>query len=219
MKTLIEHLESFNRKERFFLVGSALGNPRFQLSSKFRWGLDAAFGILTPCDTFVAMDYHLDWIYASLFLLALPEKDHNKIHLNTAYGVLGNQQDIDLLVAFEKEGITNLLLVEAKATPAWTTSDKEQTQAKAKRLSCIFDRYRAKYPRVKPYFGLTSPCRPDIEFHEWPAWMTKDGQPIWFPLTMPPGRRKITRCDSKASAKGKYFRVKSCDRTHRRIER
>ncbi len=36
MMTLMEHLESFNRKERFFLVGNALGNPDFQLSTDFQ---------------------------------------------------------------------------------------------------------------------------------------------------------------------------------------
>ena len=36
MMTLMEHLESFNRKERFFLIGDALGNRAFQLSTDFR---------------------------------------------------------------------------------------------------------------------------------------------------------------------------------------
>ena len=53
MKTLLEHLESFNRKERFFLVGNALGNPDFQLSAEFQAKLAEAFGIRPPNSAFV----------------------------------------------------------------------------------------------------------------------------------------------------------------------
>ena len=71
MMTLMEHLESFNRKERFFLVGNALGNPDFHLSTDFQTKLNTAFGIQPPNSAFVAMDYHLDWLHAGPFL-ALP---------------------------------------------------------------------------------------------------------------------------------------------------
>ena len=82
MMTLLEHLESFNRKERFFLIGEALGNRAFQLSTDFRTRLSEAFGIEPPSSAFVAMDYHLDWIHASLFL-TLPGNDDEAVHLNT----------------------------------------------------------------------------------------------------------------------------------------
>ena len=32
MSAFVDYLWSFNRKERFFLVGTALGNPDFRLS-------------------------------------------------------------------------------------------------------------------------------------------------------------------------------------------
>ena len=35
MSAFIEYLRSFNRKERFFLIGTALGNPAFRLDSAF----------------------------------------------------------------------------------------------------------------------------------------------------------------------------------------
>ena len=64
MPTFLKLLESFNRKERFFLVGQALGNPNFQLSDGFRsmLGGQDAFGIVPPKDALVFMDYHLDWL-------------------------------------------------------------------------------------------------------------------------------------------------------------
>ena len=59
MMTLLQYLESFNRKERFFLIGDALGNPAFQLSDDFRVELNTAFGIHPLSNAFAAMDYHL----------------------------------------------------------------------------------------------------------------------------------------------------------------
>ena len=156
MMTLMEHLESFHRKERFFLVGNALGNPDFRLSTAFQAKLEAAFGIQPPNHAFVAMDYHLDWLHASLFL-ALPENDDAGVHLNTETVASGNQEDIDLLIAFEAEDITHLMLVEAKRETGWTN---KQTLSKAERLRRIFGKDGARYPQVKPYFGLISPRPP-----------------------------------------------------------
>ena len=198
MTSLMELLESFNRKERFFLIGDALGNRTFQLSTDFRARLGKAFGIEPPSSAFVAMDYHLDWIHASLFL-ALPGNDDEAVHLNTETVATGTQQDIDLLIVFEVEDITHILLLEAKAASSW---DNKQTLSKAKRLERIFGPDGAKYSRTKPYFGLMSPRPPKrLISHRWPAWMTREGQPIW-----------ITRCDSRGrlSAEGEFFRALSC---------
>ena len=208
MMTLMERLESFNRKERFFLIGDALGNQSFQLSADFRTRLGVAFGIKPPSNSFVAMDYHLDWIHASLFL-ALPGKDEDAVYPNTDTVATGNQEDVDLLVAFEQGDITHLLLIEAKAATGWTN---KQTLSKAKRLKRIFGADGTRYPQVKPHFVLMSPRPPkQLKSRCWPAWMTQNGQPIWFELKMPPGRRRVARCDSggRPSAEGAFFRVLS----------
>ena len=90
----------------------------------------------------------------------------------------GNQEDIDLLVAFEADDTTHLMLIEAKAETGWTN---KQTFLKAERLQRIFGKDGARYPQVKPYFRLTSPRPPkQLESDLWPAWMTRVGQPIWF---------------------------------------
>ena len=95
MPTFLKLLESFNRKERFFLVGQALGNPKFQLSDGFRsmLGGQDAFGIVPPKDALVFMDYHLDWLHASLFL-SLPENDAAGVHPNSRQIATGTQEDI-----------------------------------------------------------------------------------------------------------------------------
>ena len=209
MMTLMEQLESFNRKERFFLIGDALGNQAFQLSSPFRAKLDAAFGVMPPSDALVAMDYHLDWIHASLFL-SLPQNDEDAIHPNTRAIATGTQEDVDLLVAFDEGDTTHLLLIEAKAETGWTNS---QTLSKAKRLERIFGTEGTKYPKVKPHFGLMSPRKPkQLKTCLWPPWMTRDAEPIWFELKVPVGRRRVTRCDSsgRSSVVGDFFRALRC---------
>ena len=86
---LIEWLESFNRKERFFLIGNALGNTDFSLSDEYRTKLGAVLGIHPPKDAFVAMDYHLDWIHAGLFLSSSTNQ-LNKVHENSGPIITGN---------------------------------------------------------------------------------------------------------------------------------
>ena len=53
--------------------------------------------------------------------------------------VVGNQEDIDLLIAFEKQAKTHLVLVEAKGGTAW---GNDQLRSKASRLQHIFAKGR-----------------------------------------------------------------------------
>ena len=55
MSDFIDNLKRFNRKERFFLVGMALGNPAFQLSDAFRKQLNNLLKVDIPEQTFCAM--------------------------------------------------------------------------------------------------------------------------------------------------------------------
>ena len=112
MPDLIEILEQFNRKERFFLIGQALGNEDFPLSKSFREDLGDAIGIDIPRGAFAAMDYHLDWIAASLRAYqACREGEPMKVSLlgktfpNSGSDpvVTGTQQDTDLLIAFKEK--------------------------------------------------------------------------------------------------------------------
>lgn len=204
MPTVLEYLESFNRKERFFLVGTALGSPKFRLAPSFRARLGEAFSVQVPGNAFAAMDYHLDWIHASLFL---PGREDDPVHPNTPRIVSGNQEDTALLVAFEENSITHILLIEAKAETSW---NNEQLKSEAVRYTKIFGTDGDKYPQVEPHFGLMSPCPPHrLKTKYWPAWMTKGDEPIWLELYVPPGRRQLTRCDQnrRPSATAGYFRV------------
>ena len=110
MSAIIEYLRSFNRKKRFFLVGTALGNPAFRLDSAFSQRLGGTFALEVPSDVFVAIDYHLDWIYASAYLSQEGVNASGK-HTNTAGLVFGNQEDVDLIVAFDAGETTHVIQV------------------------------------------------------------------------------------------------------------
>lgn len=159
-----------------------------------------------PSDAWVAMDYHLDWLQVALFL-AQTAADEAAVHCNTERLVRGTQEDVDLIVAFAEAGAVHLLLLEAKAETGWTN---KQMRSKARQLGQIFGADGRRYDGVQPDFALLSPRRPQhLHSSEWPAWMRRGTEAIWLPLAVPPGRRKVIRCDTngKASAGGGYFRV------------
>ena len=99
MSDLIDHLRSFNRKERFILLREALGEDTFCLDVGFRTRLGETIGEAIPADAFVAMDYHLDWLQMALYLAATPAPEWPVLNDGL---VEANQQDIDLLVAFDE---------------------------------------------------------------------------------------------------------------------
>ena len=173
MPDLINILESFNRKERFFLVSQALGSPKFELATGFREKLaksvDLEPGIEIPANAFAAMDYHLNWVHASLVLAHYGEvgeqgeitlSDEKGISLLHKEGAIkSNQQDVDLLVAFRSGENYHLIFVEAKGYDTDGLADFDgdnQLGAKAGRFKKIFDPDNTLYPNVTPYFCLMS---------------------------------------------------------------
>ena len=172
MPTLIEHLETLNRKDRFFLVGAALGNPRFLLEENFRTSLGRMFSLDVPHDAFAAMDYHLDWIQAAIILAG---NDTDTVHSNNPTVITGTQEDVDLLVAVQEGTTTHLLLIEAKTETGWTN---KQMLSKAKRLRRVFGEDGLLHPQVRPHFALMSPRPPQqLNIRKWPIWMTRGGEP------------------------------------------
>ena len=207
MPGLIELLESFNRKERFFLISQAVGE--FQLSHDFGRELAKAIKVDVPHGAFTAMDYHLEWLTAALHAYECGDVD--KIFDNPLQQVIkGNQEDADLLVAFEGSGDWHIVLIEAKGATGWTNA---QMQSKASRLGQIFGFEGDRYPGVVPHFCLVSPRPPQqLKASAWPRWMSNDdGSYIWFPLKFPGRRRMVTRCtvDGERSADGSHFRIVS----------
>lgn len=203
MSDLIEHLRSFNRKERFILFSDALGRER--LGEGFRMRLGEATEVAIPVDAYVAMDYHLDWLQMALYLADKPEPQRR---ISNDDLVAGNQEDADLLVAFDGESTTHLVLVEAKVETGWTN---RQLKSKAERLARIFDVSRPGAHLATPHYVLASPRPPseNVSTEGWPRWMMREGGPVWMELKRPPGLRKVTRCDGdgRPSAAGRFLRI------------
>ena len=204
---LIEHLAAFNRKERFILLNEALG--AFALSSEFREALRQCLKLEfeIPAGAYVAMDYHIGWIQMAIHLCNAQAKDDPYISASEVQGVNDNQQDVDLLVAFTRDSVSHLVLIEAKADTDW---DYEQLSSKVNRLS----KRLAESPSLKLYFVLLSPKdigkSKYVNVGNWPAWMKgANGGHNYMPLTLSRHLRKITRCSEggKASASGTHYRI------------
>ncbi len=203
MSDLLTHLRSFHRKERFILLTEALGTHH--LGEGLRARLGSAIGVAVPADAYVAMDYHLDWLQMALYLAGSP-KPRQRIHNDGLFA--GNQEDVDLLVAFDGDSTTHLVLVEAKVETGWTN---KQLSSKADRLSQMFDEGRPGAQLATPHYLLMSPRPPSptVSTAGWASWMVRDGRAVWMELARPPGLRKVTRCDEdgRPSAAGRFLRV------------
>lgn len=218
MTDLIELLERFNRKERYFLICQTLGLPQmeFQLSDKLRETLECKINLPIRGDAFVAMDYHLDWIAASLRILneCIPMNEiPNRVFpdQNDKRVATGTQRDIDLLIAFTEEDSDthHMVFIEAKAYGAW---DSKQLRLKAERLRKIFGDNGRLHPKVHPEFFLISPNPPTKRLRTvgWPEWMKPCGEPRYLELAVLYPRYKVTRCDetgTNSDENGDFFKI------------
>lgn len=192
-KSLIDNLKSFNRKERFYLIGQILGNPEFRMDDKQLDKISTLIGFKIPREYFAAMDYHLDWIYASLFLTQEHDEkpfsrnfiDNNK---KVDLQISGTQEDVDFLLAFaDHENTTHIVMIEAKGDSYFSNG---QLDSKNKRFKAIFGNENT-WPNVRPHFLICSPKEPQNVSIEDPAYfmLTKDQNLIWFPLVMDTGKK------------------------------
>jgi hypothetical protein len=198
MTDLLSYLERFNRKERFLLVGWALGNESFALGEQFRQTLGDELGLSIPQGAFVAMDYHLDWLWASLVLGT--EGGEDRSHANPSIVrrigerlgpvVAATQEDIDLIIAYKERDQYQIVIAEAKGVTGWTN---RQMESKAARLEAYFGSDGDKWPNVTPHFVIVSPRDHPKGLHlrSWPDWMTKDGR-VPF-VKMPPLADRLLR--------------------------
>ena len=161
------------------------------------------------------MDYHIDWVVGALKKytsnsgeLNFPNKENEDGRL-----VTGNQEDVDLLVAFRDDSKNyHLIFLEAKAYSGWNS---KQMRSKAKRLDWIFKEAGERYGDVTPHFCLMSPSPPvKLETNGWPKWWLKsDSKEIkWLKLKVRKKRLKVTRwndSEDRPSQNGSDFRVVS----------
>lgn len=201
---IADALKKFNRKERYWLIRNALGAGSDRIGERFRHQLGTTIGIDIPQDAWWSMDYHLDWLVGALALFQ-DEEIIGKAQSNPDGLVQGNQEDIDLVVAFG----TTLILVEAKGDTSWSNA---QLNSKVPRLEAILGKNHVNHSKLNDlsvYFVLMSPKRSDKLLRNgglaWPDWMTDQrGQPLWLPMHMAeadehPSFLKVTRCMESGS--------------------
>jgi hypothetical protein len=197
-------LKAFNRKERFFLVGTALGNHEFKLCAEFRELISKALHLDIPENTFTAMDYHLDWVYASL---VISRDDNTQIHSNQHQLIHASGEDSDILVAYEIEKRCHIIFLEAKGVKLFSN---HQLQSKIQRLSDIFGKEGNNWPCVIPHFVIVSPIEPQrINIDNWPDWALIGNKVKWIPLKINHNLKKIVRCNQNGEPdkKGEYWIV------------
>jgi len=195
---IIRNLKSLNSKERFYLFGEATGNQNLILCRSYIEKIQNILDLRIPEEYFVGLDYHLDWIYAALNVNDI--NDRTKEYDNTESVVEGKQEDVDLIVAYELNGRTTIILIEAKGVgsfdnkAAWT-----QLDSKSKRLKKIFKDCDEK--NVEPHFILNSPKQPKriVVNADWPLWMTRDSglgerKFYWMELKLPNDLVFVNRC-------------------------
>lgn len=212
----IENLKSFNRKERFYLVGQMLGNPDFRMAEKQLDKISELIGMKISGEYFAAMDYHLDWIYASLFLThndadkAFERNFIEKDGIKIDYQISGTQEDVDFLLAFvDHENTPHIVMIEAKGDSYFSNA---QLDSKNKRFKAIFGNENT-WPNVKPHFLICSPQKPQKINIEEPAYfiLNKSLEQAWFQLYMSDDKNKVTRCnkDNKACNTGTHWKIEN----------
>lgn len=213
--SLIDNLKSFNRKERFYLIGQMLGNPEFRMDDNQLDEISKLIKVKIPSEYFAAMDYHLDWIYASLFLTQIDandkafERDYIDKDKKVDLQISGTQEDVDFLIAFvDHENTTHIVMIEAKGDSYFSNP---QLDSKNKRFKAIFGNEDT-WPNVKPHFLICSPKEPQKINIEEPAYFIfKSSKLLWLELDMGDGKNKVTRCnkDDEACNDGKHWKVES----------
>lgn len=204
---LIKNLREFNRKERYYVVANATEGG-FTLAEEFKKMVnhilptDHQIGSIT--DAFVAMDYHLDWIYASLVLASQRERKDYLFDMPNEDGqITASQEDVDLIIAYPDKFNTNkshLIMFEAKGDTSWTN---KQAESKAQRLKSIFGAQNEKWSNiVVPHYIIWSPKVTKLKAHSFPDW-AKDvnGCLHWLELPMKKGAilKKIVRRNKKGN--------------------
>ena len=115
--------------------------------------------------------------FASLYLADKMDVDEaiRKAFPNHEEIIKGNQEDIDLLIAYLEGNECHLLFLEAKGRLETLDSKAiKQLNSKADRLKKIFGECGDMWDAVTPHFALIPPIKPEnLDSIRWPKWNGK----------------------------------------------
>jgi hypothetical protein len=188
----LENLRRLHRDERSFLNVFVTGVP-LALGESFRAEVQSKLGIELPEDVFIAFDYQISGIYAAAAMLEQPPI----VHASGGGIERGNQEQIDLLLAWEAGEAVELLIIEAEGISGWSG---KRLLSRALWLGEVFgyDSGSANIPYLRPHFAIASPARPpaDLPTLEWPAWAVDEvGAPAWLKLPVPDDLLRVVKTD------------------------
>ena len=201
MKSGIDtHLRAFNRKERYWLLRNAIGSKFELLDRYFLNEISQALtkdrvAIEIPENAWFSFDYHFDWIYGAIVRysqsvaknadLESPRLRRFVAGAENQYDIIGNQEDVDLLIAFGR----TIILVEAKFEGSWDNTQFARKSTRYKDLD-IFQRELLADLVDEPlelHFVLTSARRPrKLENSDLPWVRLECGEEIFS---------RVERCD------------------------
>jgi hypothetical protein len=188
----LENLRRLHRDERSLLTAFVTGAPT-ALGESFRAEVQSKLGIALPEDAFVAFDYQISGIYAAAAML----EEQQGVHASGGGIERGNQEHVDLLVAWEAGETVEMLIVETEGISGWSG---KRLLSRALWLGEVFgyDSGSANIPYLRPHFALASPVRPpaDLPTLEWPAWaVDAEGAPAWLQLPVPDDLLRVIKTD------------------------
>jgi hypothetical protein len=192
---IIKNLSLLNSKERFYLFTYATNKGKFELTDEFKNEIYKTIKVKMPNNYFAAIDYHLDWLSAAITKDSdVEEAFKNGTEFDNSEGLItGNQEDIDLIIAFEEDSEVTIIMIEAKGVGSWTT---KQVSSKKRRLDEIFKKSNER--NIYPYLILMSPKESeglkrkiDIINNRWIDKETNNY--YWIKLKLPSPLYKVGR--------------------------
>lgn len=211
LSPLVRLLQQFNRKERYWLLADALGDPFRALDATYRQRLGDVLGFEVPANAWWALDYHFDWLHAALccapnYRPELGVERANELDASGRKKIRGTQEDVDFIIAFDR----TIILVEAKGVTGWTNG---QMESKTQRLIDLS--YDSKQTDI--FLVLTSPLNSErLGKGEWVGnvpsqMMPGDGTFYHLPMRGLGGGSdllRVERCqEGKAAHNGEFWRI------------
>ncbi|MPZ24643.1 MAG: hypothetical protein GEU28_14185, partial [Dehalococcoidia bacterium] len=204
----LENLRRLHRDERSFLTSFVSGASLAPLRPQFLAEVRTKLGIEVPEMAFLGFDYQMSRIHAAAVMASAERPGPHP----SGGGIdKGNQEHVDLLLAWESGEGVELLIVETEGVTGWSG---KQLLSKAHWLGDVFGYGSGteNYAWLRPRFAIASPVPPPVDMItlEWPEWMVDaEGRPAWLQMPVPRDLLKVTRtmADGSVRATGGFWLV------------
>ena len=203
--TFLDNLRRLHRDERSFLA-SYVSGVQPAPSAEFLAGVRSKLRFEVPDTAFIAFDYQISSIYAAAAMTEGKAGPHP-----VGGGIeRGNQEKVDLLLAWESGDNVEMLIVEAEGVTGWSG---KRLLSRALWLGDVFGYGSGNeaFDWLRPHFAIASPAAPpaDLPTLEWPEWMSGTEGPAWLEMPVPRDLLKVRKTTpiGQARSTGGYWVV------------